>query len=31
MIVPDAKGVIVILLVALFLGMILWLQYDMRR
>jgi hypothetical protein len=29
--IPDAKGVMTILLIALFLGMILYLQYDMRR
>jgi hypothetical protein len=31
MIVPDAKGIIIILLVALFLGMILYLQWEMRK
>jgi|LakMenE01Jun11ns_1017448.scaffolds.fasta_scaffold9931262_9 hypothetical protein len=29
--VTDIKSVITILLIALFLGMILYLQYDMRR
>lgn len=31
MIVPDAKGVIIILLLSLFLGMILYLQWEMRK
>lgn len=31
MIIPDVKGVIAILLVALFLGMILYLQWEMRK
>ena len=31
MLIPDAQGVIIILLIALFLGMILYLQWDMRR
>jgi hypothetical protein len=29
--IPDVKGIIAILLIALFLGMILYLQYDIRR
>lgn len=29
--IPDVKGVITILLIALVLGMILYLQYDARR
>lgn len=31
MLIPDITGVITILLIALFLGLILYLQYDMRR
>lgn len=31
MLIPDIAGIITILLIALFLGMILYLQYDMRR
>lgn len=31
MIIPDTKGVMTILLVALFLGMILYLQWEMRK
>ena len=31
MLIPDAQGVIIILLIALLLGLILYLQWDMRR
>jgi hypothetical protein len=31
MIVPDVQGVIIILLIAILLGMILYLQWDMRK